>query len=581
MKLHQGLLRLAFVALKGPIVLVAMIGLAVTACWVTQGLLLANALALGLRGAPPQAFTAPVSWLLAVVLLRACLVWCRDVAARWAGLIIKQRLRRTLFGRLLDLGPAHTATCRTGALQSLLVDGVEGLEGYYAYYLSQALVVFVGSAGVLGYLATINLVVATVLAVFLALVPIVPKFWHRRLARRGESHWESYQEVESDYLDAIQGMTTLKALDAVAGYRTKLERRIWRLYRRTMRQLAVSLVGTSLTTLLVRVAVAVAVVLAAIEFAAGELTPTELFIVLLLSGECFRPMADLAGYWHMSYLGFSAGNEVTALVETARRTPVVSVPKLPPAGDVPVVFREVSFTYPGRPAPALCGFRLSVATGETLAIVGHSGAGKTTVLNLALGFLSPDTGTVEIGGQDVRSLPATVLHQLVTLVPQDPYLFHGTVEDNLRIARPDVSAAKLWHAVEVADFSSCVAGLEAGLRTSIGERGIRLSAGQRQRLAIARAVLREAPVLLLDEATANLDGESEAALAPALSGLSGVKTAIVVAHRLSTIRTADRVVVLHEGKVVQSGPPGDLLAVAGPYQRMVRLDRAKSSGGAA
>lgn len=582
MKLHRGLLCIGFRELKGPISLVAVIGLAIVACWVGQALLIAYSLAAVLRGGGLDQLVVPVIALLGTVAVRAVLLWLRDVAAQWAGLIIKERLRRTLFTALLDLGPAYTTARRTGASQSILVDGVEGLQGYYAYYLPQVVVVISGAGGILIYLATIDPTVAIVLAAFTVFVPIAPKLWNRRLAKRGDSHWESYQEVEADYVDGIQGMTTLKALTAVESYRDQLERRTWRLYRRTMRQLAVSLVGTSLTTLLMGVGTATVVMIATVQLTANQLTPVQLLTVLLLSAECFRPLRDLANYWHLSYLGFSAGNEVTKLLTTPG--PAVRPPTIPPAtttSAAAIRFREVSFTYPDQERPAVASVDLRIAPGETVAFVGPSGAGKTTVLNLLLRFLEPQHGAIEIDGRDVRAIPLHDLRELVSLVPQDPYLFHGTIEDNIRLGSSLTTREQVRDAARIADIDGFIESLELGYRSPIGERGLTLSGGQRQRITIARAVLRESPILLLDEATAHLDGESEAAIGRTLDRLAGRTTTLIVAHRLSTVRRADRVLVLSDGELVESGEHDELLAQRGAYHRMVRLEQDHRRGGAA
>jgi ABC-type multidrug transport system fused ATPase/permease subunit len=241
----------------------------------------------------------------------------------------------------------------------------------------------------------------------------------------------------------------------------------------------------------------------------------------------------------------------------------------------------VDFTYPGRERPAVAGFDLHVAQGETVALVGSSGAGKTTVLNLLLGFLEPAAGSIELDGRDIRYLAPDELHRLVTLVPQDPYVFHGTIEDNIRLGKPDASPEEIRHAAEAADIARFVEAAEAGYQTPVGERGMTLSSGQRQRLAIARAVLLDAPALLLDEATANLDGESETTVVRALAEMAGGRTTIIVAHRMSTVRAADRVVVLADGEIAEAGPHEELVLASGFYRRMVDIEQDARAGGVA
>lgn len=593
MKLHRGLLRLGFGHLFGPVSAVATIGLAVVACWVAQSLLIAHALAAVLRGTPPGDLTSEFVALLCVVLARAGLVWLREVTAQWAGVAIKVRLRGRLFGALLDLGPAYLSAKRTGAVQSVLVDGVEGLQGYFAHYLPQVVVVVAGAGALLGYLATIDLAVAAVLAVFVIMMPLVPRLWRRSFGRRSQAYWDAYGELESDYVDTIQGMTTLKAMAAVDGARTRMAAKTWQMYLQTIRQQAVSLIGTSLTTLLVWVGSAAAVTVAVLEFTAGRLTPTQLFIVLLLAAECFRPLHDLAGYWHLSYVGFAAADDIAELLTARDRvaspTPgspapvtrgpagIAAVPHAQPA----VELRDVTFSYPGQDWPAIVELNLRVNAGEVIAVVGPSGAGKSTLLNLLLGFVTAQHGSIRVAGRDLRDIPVDELRCLIGLVPQEPYLFHGTIEDNIRMGNDGASKSQIRAAAKVANIDRFIESTPAAYLSHVGERGLTLSTGQRQRLAIARAVLRPTPILLLDEPTSSLDGENEGLVTDALSGLAGDRTFLVVAHRLSTVRMADRVVVLRDGQVVETGRHEDLLSARGAYYRMVRTERDGIEDGAA
>jgi ATP-binding cassette subfamily C protein CydCD len=238
-----------------------------------------------------------------------------------------------------------------------------------------------------------------------------------------------------------------------------------------------------------------------------------------------------------------------------------------------VRFERVRFTYPGRSKPALSDMSFEAPAGTTVALVGSSGAGKTTAANLLLRFWDPASGAIRLDGIELPRLTLDGLRQSIALVAQDTYLFNDTLEANIRLARPEASAAALARAVEQAALAEFVAGLPAGLATRVGERGVQLSGGQRQRVAIARAFLKDAPVLVLDEATSHLDTLSEEQVRRALDTLMVDRTTILIAHRLSTIRAADRILVLHEGRVAEQGTHAELIARRGFYAHLIERQR--------
>jgi ATP-binding cassette subfamily C protein CydCD len=296
------------------------------------------------------------------------------------------------------------------------------------------------------------------------------------------------------------------------------------------------------------------------------ITPTVLPLLVLISIAAFLPVSEIA----------QVGRQLADTIASTRRLAVVEAePVLIEDGQRPapagsdVAFQDVSFTYPGRSAPALSGLSFEVPAGTTVALVGPSGAGKTTVANLLLRFWDPSSGTIRLGGTALRDLTLDGLRGHIALVAQDTYLFNDTLEANVRLARPDATAEQVALALSRAALEPFVAGLPDGLATRVGERGVQLSGGQRQRIAIARAFLKDAPLLILDEATSHLDTISEQAVRGALDALMAHRTTIVIAHRLSTIRAADVILVLREGRVIEAGSHDALLARGGFYARLV------------
>ncbi|WP_052422930.1 ABC transporter ATP-binding protein/permease [Nonomuraea candida] len=540
MIVHRRLLQLAG-TVKGPIAACVGLGLAVSAAYVAQAVLLAAALAALVAGDVPAAVRL-LLWSLAVIVVRAALLWAREAVAAWAGALVRARLRDRLIVHLGRLGPAHLTGTRTGHVQTTLVDGVEGLDPYFSRYLPQVVVTFCVPIALVGWLFTVSVAGATVLAAAVAGVLTIPRFWDATLLRRGRGRWAAFAALASDYLEAMQGMATLRAFGAAGTLGGRLAGRAHDLYLTTMRQLRISLVETGISAFFVQAGTAAAVLAATTAGSAWAV-----FAVLLAAAECFRPVKSLSDAWHAGYLGITA---VDGIEELLAASPAVAdrgtrrdFPEAPA-----IAFEQVTFTYPGAPRPAVRDVAFTVPAGRTVALVGPSGAGKSTLAALLHRHHDPDRGRITIGGTDVRDLTLDTLRGGVAVVAQDTYLFHGTVAENLRLARPEATDEELVAAARLAAAHDFIAELPDGYGTRLGERGATLSGGQRQRLAIARALLADAPVLVLDEATSHVDARTEQALSEVRRG----RTCLMIAHRPDTIRQADHVVTLENGTVLET-----------------------------
>ncbi len=551
------------------------VGLAVSATWVAQGVFIAIIVRRILEGGGWTAIAGPVAAVAGLTLLRAGLLFTREVLAKKVAAAVKTKLRRRLFAQLLLLGPGYLEHTETGRVQSALVDGVEALESYVGYYLPQAVVSVVVPICIVGVIVFLDPLIGVVVLACALAVPLIPRIWDRLLGEYGQRHWAAYSTLDAQFVDSMQGMVTLKALNASERRGEELRGASRALYRATMAQLSISMIRNGLVGFAMSAGVALAVGIGSFQVAAGQLGIAALLIILFLSAECFRPLVELDVYWHAGYMGISASTGIFELLDAepgvrdpaAGRTGVATSP----AGAI--ALSNVTFRYSDDARPALSDVSLQIGEGETVAIVGSSGAGKTTVASLLLRFFDPQDGKLTFGETDFRDIPLDDLRRCIGYVSQDTYLFYGTVEDNLRIGRHDATPDEIRDAAEKANIHTFIQSLPKGYDTIVGERGSKLSGGERQRIAIARALLKDAPVLILDEATSNLDSANEAAIRQSLTFLTRGRTTIVIAHRLSAVVHADRIVVLDNGRVAESGRHSDLVSRDGHYAQLVRAQR--------
>ncbi|WP_435239044.1 ABC transporter ATP-binding protein/permease [Streptomyces sp. YPW6] len=571
MMLHPELLRAARTA-RRPLGLATALLAAVTATHLAQAVLLALVLSRIAQGRTDH--LAPLlTAVTGIVLLRAALGRAQRLTAVTAGATVRVRLRDTLLERLGALGPTAITGARAGAVRATLVDGVEGVDAYISRYLPQLLVTAAAPPLLLVAVALVEPYAALALGPALLLALFGPRLWDRLLARRGKEHWDSYEALAADYLEALQGMPTLRSTGAVGRVRERLERRSAALHRSTVAKLRVSLVDTGLTDLAVQGGTAAAVLVACASAASGRTAATGTYLLLLLASECFRPVRDLSREWHAGYLGVSAADRIAGL-----RTAEAAVPD---RGTVTAAwetapgirFEDVHFTHPGGARPALDGVSFTAAPGRTTALVGPSGAGKSTVLSLLLRQRDPDGGRVTVSGTDTAAYTLASLRRGIAVVSQETYLFHATIAENLRIARPAATDEQLRTAARTAGIDEEIARLPDGYATLVGERGATLSGGQRQRIALARALLSDAPVLVLDEATSAVDERGQARIVRELAAAGRGRTCIVVAHRLDAVRHADHIVVLDGGRVAAAGDHTTLLAGGGVYASLVAAGR--------
>jgi ATP-binding cassette, subfamily C, bacterial CydD len=542
--------------------------LLIVATYLGQALLMAGILVQLLHGAGVRAQLVRLVTVAGLVLVRAALVWGAEVVAQATAAATKERLRGRLFAKLAALGPGYTSGTRTGEMQSALIEGVEALENYFGAYLPALVSAVLTPAIAVLLLLFRSPPLALLVALFVIAAIVLPPLYSKPLAAAGRVRRAAFMAMGAEYLDTLQGLVTIKAFGASGRRREILADHADTLATRMIREMKITLIKNGIFTFCVIGGIAAATAFAAVSAAHGTLAIGSLFAALFLAREALRPVGDLANAFHASYNAKVAAEQIERLL--AARSPAPDAAAARVAGDLQpsIAFEDVTFAY-GADAAVLANFSLRIAPGETVAIVGPSGAGKTTVISLLLRFVDPQHGRITLDGHDLREVPVEQLRALIAVVSQDTYLFGGTIRENLAMARPDATEARIVAAAQVARAHEFISGFPDGYETVIGERGVRLSGGQRQRLAIARAVLKDAPILVLDEATANVDAATEAAIGAALDQITVDRTTIVVAHRLSTVRHADRIVVLDRGTIVESGRHDELVGGSGTYARLV------------
>jgi ATP-binding cassette subfamily C protein CydD len=512
--------------------------------------------------------------LLVAIVLRSALIWGSDVVAQRAASRVKDRLRTLLTQHLLTLGPTYTRTERSGELANTVGEGVEALDEYITHYQHAKLLA--GIVPALVFLVVLLLDPLTTL-VFLFAAPmllLLLALIGSRTRELSERRFAELNWMSAHFLDMLQGLTTLKLFGRSKDRAGTIEDISRQFGRTTMRVLQTAFQ----TSLVLEWAAVGATAFVALEVSLRlqhHLLPfSTALAVLLLTPEFFLPLRQLALRYHAGTAGKAAARRMFALLDTPERgnhaitsSAEGTTARVPPRSAIS--FADVHYAYDGGQRPALNGLTLNIPNGQTLALVGSSGAGKTTVASLLLRFIEPDAGTISVGGTPLHDIDRVTWRSLVGWVPQQPHLFYGTIADNIRLARPDAGPEDVEAAARAAHAHTFIQALPLGYDTPIHERGTRLSGGQRQRIAIARTYLKDPPMLILDEATSHLDAENEAMIQDALVRLMRGRTVLIIAHRLAMVYHADQIVVMDHGRAIERGAHRVLVHAGGLYQTLV------------
>lgn len=474
---------------------------------------------------------------------------------------VKKTLRKRIFFKLLRLGNTYQENVKTSEVVQVAVEGVDQLETYFGAYLPQFFYAMLAPLTLFVYLSFVNFPSAIVLLICVPLIPAAiaaVQTWAKKLLSK---YWGQYTALGDTFLENLQGLTTLKIYQADEFKNKEMNAEAEKFRKITMKVLTMQLNSITIMDLIAYGGAALGIILATTQLRAGNVDLAGCLLIILLAADFFLPMRQLGSFFHIAMNGMAASDKIFRLLDLPEPEQKV----LPcPRGDI--VCENLSFSYE-QGQEILHGIDLSFPDRGFTAIVGESGCGKSTVAAILMGRNKEYAGSVTIGGTELRDIAEESLMKSITYVSHQSYLFKGTVEDNLRMGRPDATEEELWAALEKVRLADFLRG-EQGLATRLTEQAANLSGGQRQRLAMARALLHDSPVYLFDEATSNVDVESENDMMEQIRALAQSKTVILISHRLANVVSADQIYVMERGSVKEGGRHGELLANHGVYEKL-------------
>ena len=549
--LDRRLLRHARAA-RGYLAVVVVLGLVLTALVLAQAGLLARALAGAAPGVGAVALWPVLVSLLAVVLARSVAVYGGEVAALRASASVKSQLRRRLAAQVLRLGPAWLGGQRTGEIATLATRGLDALDPYFARYLPQLVLACLVPLAVAVRVALADWISALIIVVTLPLIPVFTVLVGLPARARARRQWLLLTRLGGHFLDVVEGLTTLKVFGRARPQAEVIGRVTDEHRTATMSVLRVAFLSALVLELTAALATALVAVEVGLRLLGGHIGYEAALLVLLLTPEAFLPLRAVAMHFHASMEGMAAAGRVCDLLDI-KPPRTGAAPRASAAVDLgrqALTLDGVCLSYSGRDRPALDGVSLTVAPGERIAVAGASGAGKSSLLALLLRFVEQSDGRIEAGGLPLDSIAMDAWRRQIAWVPQHPALMSGSVAANIALGQAGANRDAIAFAAGLAGADGFIRALPHGYDTPLGERGLRLSAGQRQRIALARAFLRDAPLLLLDEPAAHLDPVTAGQILDAVERLMAGRTAILVSHGVRWPGGADRTLTLDGGRVV-------------------------------
>jgi ATP-binding cassette subfamily C protein CydCD len=517
--------------------------------------------------------------LLLIAFLRALLAWGSEISAHAAAVQIKNDLRKRLFEKILSLGPAYTRGERTGELVNTVVEGVEALDAYFSQYLPQLVIAGLVPLSILIIVFPSDPFSGLVLFLTAPLIPVFMYLIGKAAEKLTKRQWDTLGRLSAHFLDSLQGLTTLKELGRSRKYANSISEASERFRDVTLSVLRVTFLSALVLELVATVSTALVAVEVSLRLLYGQLAFQQALFLLLLAPEFYLPLRMLGLRFHAGMSGTTAARRIYEILDShveeaehgVKNEDTSQLGSVAPPLFSTLFLSDLSYTYPGETEPALKDIALEIHAGEHFALVGMSGAGKSTLISLLMQFIQPDRGQIATEHGPIKDYSLESWRSGIAWVPQNPYLFHDTMSANLRMARPDATMEQIVAVTRAAHLDEFIQSLPDGYETVIGDEGIRLSAGQAQRLALARAFLKDAPILILDEPTSSLDPEQERIITSAIDDLMRGRTVLTIAHRQNTVSQADRIYVLEKGSLVEEGTHRELLARGGFYASLLNV----------
>jgi ATP-binding cassette subfamily C protein CydD len=558
------LLRYAHAA-RGYLILTISLGIVTTALVLAQAGLLARALAGAAAGTGLAALRGTMVALLVVLAARAAAAFGGEAAALRAAAAVKSQLRQRLTAHALRLGPCWLSGHQTGEITTLGTRGLDALDPYFARYLPQLLLGCLVPLAVLARVTSADWISGLIIAATLPLIPLFAMLVGLHTRARTERQWRILAGLGGHFLDVIEGLPTLKVFGRAKAQADVIRRVTGEHRTATMAALRVAFLSALVLELAAALATALVAVEVGLRLLAGHIGYETALLVLLLTPEAYLPLRNVGAQFHASAEGATAAGQVFELLDSplpGRSDPLAAGPPggVPDLSRQTIEFANVTLAYPGRPDPALRDVFARISPGEHIVLTGPSGAGKSSLLGLLLRFSEPTSGQITVGGAELASIPSSTWRRQIAWVPQSPYLFAGTVAENIALGEPDASAEAIRNAARLAGAEEFIAALRNGFDTELGERALALSAGQRQRIALARAFLRDAPLVLLDEPTAHLDPVTAGELLADVDTLMAGRTVVLISHSRHPQIRADQVLRLDHGQLAAA-------AVRGPVRQ--------------